>query len=320
MTKPRIIATRKLPQAVEDRLNKGFDVHLNADDTPLPTDALRDALQSADGILGTVTDRFDAALLATENRRAQIIANFAVGVNNIDLDAARAAGLVVTNTPGVLTDATADIAVTLMLNVTRRTWESERMLRTGTWPGFAPTLLLGIGLQGKTLGIIGMGRIGQAVARRCHHGFGMDVVYFNRSPVAEPGVPATALDSIEAVMQSADIVSLHLPGGAANDKVISAARIGLMKPTAYLINTARGDVVDEAALIAALQAGRIAGAGLDVFYDEPQVPQALIHLDNVSLLPHIGSATIETRTSMGMLAVDNLEAHFAGRPYLSRVV
>lgn len=320
MTKPRIIVTRKLPQAVEDRLAAGFDVWLNGDDQPLSTDALRGALQSADGILGTVTDRFGATLLATENRRVQIIANFAVGVNNIDLDAARAAGIVVTNTPGVLTDATADVALTLMLNVTRRTWEGERMLRGGTWPGFAPTLLLGAGLQGKTLGIIGMGRIGQAVARRCHHGFGMEVVYFNRSPVAEPNVPATALDSIEAVMQSADIVSLHLPGGAANDKVISAARIALMKPTAYLINTARGDVVDEDALIDALQAGRIAGAGLDVFYDEPQVPQALTDLDNVSLLPHIGSATIETRTAMGMLAVDNLEAHFARQPYPARVV
>lgn len=320
MARPRILVTRKLPDAVEARLSTQFDAVLNTDDRPLTGDALIEAMQTSDGVLTTVTDRIDAAVLAAPDRRAGIVANFAVGVNNIDLAAAATAGVVVTNTPGVLTDATADVALTLMLNVTRRTWESERLLRTGEWRGFSPTLLLGRGLQGKMLGIVGMGRIGQAVARRAQLGFGMKVVYFNRSPVADPGVEARALASIDAVMAEADVISLHLPGGAENDKIISAARIAMMKPDAYLINTARGDVLDELALIDALQAGRIAGAGLDVFYGEPAVPEALIALDNVCLLPHIGSATVETRTAMGMLAVDNLEAHFAGKPYPARVV
>ncbi|QHQ33716.1 2-hydroxyacid dehydrogenase [Algicella marina] len=318
--KPKVVVTRKLPYAVEARLQALFDVKLNHDDRPLSTAELEVAMMGADGLLPTVTDAIDSDLLNVKGRRAGIVANFAVGVNNIDLAAAEAAGVVVTNTPGVLTDATADIALTLMLNVTRATWPAENRLRRGEWTGFAPTAMLGSGLQDKVLGIIGMGRIGQAVAKRCHYGFGMDVIYFNRSPVADPGVPAQAVESIDAVMAEADVISLHLPGGANNDKVISAARIALMKPTAFLVNTARGDVIDEDALVAALQERRIAGAGLDVFYHEPRVPEALRLLDNVSLLPHLGSATLETRTAMGMLAVDNLEAHFAGRPYPARVV
>lgn len=320
-SKPRIVVTRRLPEAVEARLRDAFDVHLNEADRPLSPTDLRAAMQSADGVLATVTDQVDADIIRADGRRrAGIVANFAVGVNNIDLDAARAEGLVITNTPGVLTDATADIAIALMLMVTRRTWESERMLRAGTWPGFAPTLLLGSGLQDKVLGVVGMGRIGQAVARRAHFGFGMRVVYFNRSNVADPGVPAEALESVDALMANSDVVSLHLPGGPANARAISAERIGLMKPTAVLINTARGDVVDQPALISALQNRRIAGAGLDVFENEPQVPPELIALDNVALLPHIGSATVETRTAMGMLAVDNLVAHFSSRNYPARVV
>ncbi|WP_233416696.1 2-hydroxyacid dehydrogenase [Halovulum marinum] len=318
---PVVTVTRRLPQAVEARLSAEFDARLSADDTPFAADRLIAAMRDSDAVLGTVTDRFDATVLAAGGRRrAGIVANFAVGVNNIDLDTARAEGVVVTNTPGVLTDATADVALTLILNVTRRVPESEALLRQGRWQGFSPTLLLGSALQGKVLGIIGMGRIGKAVARRAALGFGMKVIYYNRSPVADAGVEAAARGSIDAVMAEADVISLHLPGGAGNARLISAQRIGLMKPTAYLINTARGDVVDEPALIEALRTRRIAGAGLDVFAAEPQVPHALLDLPNVALLPHIGSATVETRTAMGMLAVDNIAAHFGAQDYPSRVV
>ncbi len=241
-------------------------------------------------------------------------------MNNIDLAAAEAAGVVVTNTPGVLTDATADLAIALMLSVTRRMSETEAILRAGGWDGFRPTGWLGMGLQGRTLGIVGMGRIGQAVARRAALGFGMRVVYFNRSAVGPFEFAAEARPSVEAVLGEADVVSLHVPGGGTNARLISAARLAAMKPGAYLVNTARGDVVDEAALAEALASGRLAGAGLDVYAEEPKVPEALLRLPNVTLLPHIGSATLETRTAMGMLAVDNLAAFFDGRPLPSRVV
>lgn len=318
--RPRIIVTRKLPEPVEARLRGRFTVALNHDDLPFGPARLASAFRQADGLLCAVNDLITAELLAQPDRRVAILANFGVGVNNIDLEAAKAAGLIVTNTPGVLTDATADLAIALMLAATRRMSETEALLRQGRWDGFRPTALLGMGLQGKVLGIVGMGRIGQATARRAARAFGMEIVYFNRSPVGPFDFPATARPSIEAVMEEADVVSLHIPGGGENRGRISAAAIGAMKPTAYLVNTARGDVVDEPALIAALQAGRIAGAGLDVFAEEPTVPAALIALPNVTLLPHIGSATIETRTAMGMLAADNLIAHFDGAPLLSRVV
>jgi len=322
MARPRIVVTRKLPDAVEARLREHFTVALNAEDTAFPTARLVKALQEADGLLCAVTDLFDAEILAAEGRRrAQILANFGVGVNNIELDAAEAAGVVVSNTPGVLTDATADIAMALILAATRRMTETEAILRRGGWDGFRPTGFLGTGLQGKTLGIIGMGRIGQATARRAAAGFGMNVNYFNRSePGPFDGFEAERRPSIEAVLEAADAVSLHTPGGGENTGLISAERLARMKPSAYLVNTARGDVVDEAALIEALRERRIAGAGLDVYADEPHVPAALMALPNVTLLPHIGSATIETRTAMGMLAVDNLVAHFAGEPMPSRVV
>ncbi len=278
------------------------------------------AMREADGLLPAVTDPVDAALLATEGRRVRIVANFGVGVNNIDLEAAKAAGVVVTNTPGVLTDATADLAMALILAATRRMSETEAILRAGGWDGFRPTGWLGMGLQGKTLGIVGMGRIGQATARRAALGFGMRIAYFNRSAVGPFDFAAEPLPSIRAVLAAADVVSLHIPGGGGNAAAISAEMLAAMKPTAYLVNTARGDVVDEAALIAALAAGRIAGAGLDVYAEEPKVPEGLLALPNVTLLPHIGSATIETRTAMGMLAVDNLAAFFAGQPLPARVV
>ncbi len=320
MAKPHIVVTRKLPDAVEARLLAEFEPELNPEDAPFSRERLLDAMRTADGLLCVVTDRLDAAVLGVEGRRVAIVANFGVGVNHIDLAAAEAAGIVVTNTPGVLTDATADLAIALMLAATRRMSETEAILRAGGWDGWRPTGWLGMGLQGSTLGIIGMGRIGQAVARRAALGFGMRVIYFNRSPVGPFEFPAEARPSVEAVLAEADVVSLHVPGGGGNARLLSAERLAAMKPGAYLVNTARGDVVDEAALAEALASGRLAGAGLDVFSDEPNVPEALLKLQNVTLLPHIGSATLQARTAMGMLAVDNLAAHFAGRPLPSRVV
>ena len=319
MSKPRIVVTRKLPEAVEARLAAEFDAVLNPEDRPLSRDALAAAMREADGLLPAVTDPVDADLLAADGRRVRIVANFGVGVNNIDLEAAKAAGVVVTNTPGVLTDATADIAMALILAATRRMSETEAILRAGGWDGFRPTGWLGMSLQDKTLGIVGMGRIGQATARRAALGFGMRIAYFNRSPVGPFDFEAEALPSIREVMAASDVVSLHIPGGGGNRAAISAEMLAAMKPTAYLVNTARGDVVDEAALIAALAERRIAGAGLDVYAEEPKVPEALLRLGNVTLLPHIGSATLETRTAMGMLAVDNLAAFFAGAEMPSRV-
>lgn len=318
--RPRVVVTRRLPPAVETRLAEGFDAVLNPEDVALGPEALAAAMVSADALLCTVTDRIDAGVLSTPGRRAAIVANFGVGVNNIDLGAARAAGVVVTNTPDVLTDATADLALALILAATRRMTETEALLRRGSWDGFRPTAFLGMGLQGKTLGIVGMGRIGQATARRAALGFGMRVVWFNRSPVGPFDFAGEALPSVEAVLAAADVVSLHIPGGDGNRGLVSAERLAAMKPTAYLVNTARGDVVDEAALAAALAGGRIAGAGLDVYADEPRVHPALLAAPNVTLLPHVGSATLETRTAMGMLAVDNLEAYLAGRPCPARVV
>lgn len=322
MTQPRVIVTRKLPDAVEERLRQHFTVALNPDDTPFTRARLVRAMQEADGMLCAVTDEIDADVIAAGGRRrVRMLANFGVGVNNIDLAAASAAGLAVSNTPDVLTDATADLAMALILAATRRMSETEAILRRGEWDGFRPTGFLGMGLQGKTLGIIGMGRIGQATARRAALGFKMKVIYFNRSTAGPfDFFVAESRPSIEAVMSEADVVSLHLPGGGSNAGLISAALLARMKPTAYLVNTARGDIVDETALAEALRERRIAGAGLDVYAAEPHVPSELIALPNVTLLPHIGSATLETRTAMGMLAVDNLVAHFAGQPLPSQVV
>ncbi len=313
MARPRIIVTRKLPEPVEARLKSLFTVALNPSDTPFSKAKLTTAMAKADGLLCTFGDKIDADILAANGaRKARIVANFGVGTNHIDLESAEDIGVVVTNTPGVLNDATADLAMALILASTRRMYFHEVRLRRGDWAGFDITSGLGSSLRGKTLGVIGMGRIGTALAQRAHFGFGMKVIYFNRSKVLVPSIPeAEAAESIEAVMAAADVMSLHVPGDADNRHLISAERLALMKPEAHLINTARGDVVDEAALITALESGAIAGAGLDVFEQEPSVPEALIALENVTLLPHIGSATQETRIAMGMRAVDNLVAFFA---------
>jgi lactate dehydrogenase-like 2-hydroxyacid dehydrogenase len=252
--------------------------------------------------------------------QTRFLGNFGVGYNHIDVEAAAKQGIVVTNTPGVLTDATADTAMTLLLMVARRAGEGEREARAGQWAGWRPTHMMGADVTGKTLGILGMGRIGRAVARRAHYGFGMPVVFYDTFPVTEHGIPgATQLASVEEVLEAADFVSLHMPGGGGNRHLIDAIRLGRMKPTAFLVNSARGDIVDTGALITALRRETIAGAALDVYEQEPDIPQALRELDNVVLLPHLGSATRETRTAMGMLVLDNLQAFTEGREPPCRV-
>lgn len=312
MTRPKVIVTRRWPLEVEERLGRQFDVRLNETDRPYNRSELRAAMQEADAVLPTVSDRLGAELFA-DGVQAKILGNFGVGYNHIDVAAARTAGIVVTNTPAVLTDATADLAMTLLLMCARRAREGERELRSGKWTGWRPTHLCGTQVSGKTVGIIGMGRIGQAMARRCHYGFGMDVVFYDSQPVADPGMPARQLGTVDDVLASADFVSLHCPGGGENHYLINSRRLGIMKKSAFLINTARGDVIDERALINALDDGRIAGAGLDVFESEPVVPRSLTERDDVVLLPHLGSATNETRVAMGMRVIDNLTAFFEGR-------
>ncbi|MEL7491037.1 MAG: D-glycerate dehydrogenase [Pseudomonadota bacterium] len=319
MANPRILATRKLPDAVEARLTDMFDVSLNVSDAPMSTGDLAAAMRDFDAIIPTVSDRLDADILCAPHRRLRMIANVGVGYNNIDIEAAGSEGIAVSNTPDVLTDATADIAMLLILAATRRAYAAERKLRTGRWSGFSLVEGLGSSIQGKKLGIIGMGRIGQATARRAALGFGMEIIYFNRSPVSDLGFEAQRLGSIDAVMADADVVSVHVPGGGATP-LVTAEHIAAMQPSAFLINTARGDSVDQEALVDALRENRIAGAGLDVFENEPSVPDALRAMVNVTLFPHIGSATNEVRTAMGMLAVDNLDAFFAGKSLPNEVV
>ena len=323
MDRPRIVLTRRWPPAVEAALAARFEVVLNASDRPFDADALRAALRSADALCPTVSDRLDASVLAVGDCRTRLIANYGVGFNHIDLAAAAQAGMKVSNTPGVLTDCTADLTLTLMLMLARRAGEGERELRAGRWAGWRPTHLMGTRLTGKTLGLIGFGRIAQAVARRAHFGFGMRVLFHTPRPV-EPAVAAACgaapAASLEALLAASDFVSLHCPGGAATRHLLNAERLALLRPQAFVINTARGEVVDEAALLDALQRGRLKGAGLDVYSEEPAVPSALLALDNVVLLPHLGSATEETRTAMGMRVLANLDAFFSGHPLPDPVI
>lgn len=316
MTKPKILQSRRWPEAAENALNDAFDVTVDPQDRPLTKDQMIAAMKTHDAIAVTVTDQVDADVIAAgADGNCQMIANFGVGVNHIDLAAAAQHNLPVSNTPGVLTDATADIAMTLMLMCARRAGEGERELRAGGWTGWRPTHLLGMDFSGKTIGIIGMGRIGKAVARRCAHGFGMKVVFYNRSTVTDcDDMDATQLPTVEEVCAAADIVSLHCPGGDETRHIMSRAAIAAMPPHGFVINTARGDVIDEAALADALTAGQIGGAGLDVFQGEPQINPAIMAAPNTVLLPHMGSGTVETRNAMGMMVVENLKAHFAGKP------
>lgn len=308
----KLLITRPLPDAVMQAANARFDVTARASTAPLTPAELRAALREFDAILPTLGDLFRADVFAdTPAPRAKILANFGVGFNHIDVPAARAAGLQVTNTPGAVTDATADIALTLMLMTARRAGEGERLVRSGGWQGWHPTQMLGMHLTGKTLGIIGMGRIGKAIARRAHHGFGMEITYYNRSP-AEPGLPARAVSLAEAM--TADVVVVAVPGGPATHHLINAEILSYMRSHAIFINISRGDVVDEAALANALEHGKIAGAGLDVYENEPKIHPALLTMENTTLLPHLGTAALEVRQAMGMMAVENLIAFAENRP------
>jgi lactate dehydrogenase-like 2-hydroxyacid dehydrogenase len=310
----KLLITRRLPEANLETAQAEFDVTLRYAEAPLTPEEARAALAEYDAILPTLGDAFTAAAFADPDPRCRIVANFGVGYNHIDVAAAKARGITVTNTPGAVTDATADIALTLILMTARRAGEGERLVRAGGWRGWQPTQMLGMHVTGKTLGVIGMGRIGQAIARRCHAGFGMDVVFHNRSTLPELSVAARQLDSARAVAAAADILVVAVPGGAETHHLVGQDVFEAMPPHAIFVNIARGDVVDEAALIAALAAGRIAGAGLDVYEFEPKVPRALTEMENVTLLPHLGTAALEVREAMGQLALDNLFAFFNGDP------
>jgi lactate dehydrogenase-like 2-hydroxyacid dehydrogenase len=315
--RPRIFLTRRWTEEVERHLAERFEVTLNDGDAPLGADALRSAMRAHDALCPTVTDRIDESVLGVAGRRVQLIGNFGVGYNHIDVETAKRLGIRVTNTPDVLTDTTADLAILLLLMTTRRAGEGERELRSGRWTGWRPTHMMGQSLAGKMLGLIGFGRIAQATARKAHHAFGMRIAYNGRrraSTAVEKETGAEFIDSVDELVATCDVVSLHCPGGASTFHLIDAERLRLMKRSAVLINTARGPVVDEAALVAALTEKRIAAAGLDVYEEEPRVHPGLLQLENAVLLPHLGSATVETRTAMGMRVAQNLEAHFSGAP------
>ena len=308
----KLLITRPLPDVVLDAAKARFEVTVRASTLPLSPAELRASLVDYDLVLPTLGDRYQPDVFAdVPSPRARLLANFGVGYNHIDVVAARAAGIAVSNTPGAVTDATADIALTLILMTARRAGEGERLLRAGKWEGWHPTQMLGMHVSGKRLGIIGMGRIGKAIARRCQAGFGMEIVFYNRSTVSDPGVPARQVSMEEAM--SADVVVVAVPGGKETHHLINARTLESMKPHALFVNISRGDVVDEAALISVLQAGKIAGAGLDVYEFEPKVPAALMALENVTLLPHLGTAALEVRANMGLMAVDNLIAFAEGR-------
>ncbi len=317
MSKPRILLTRRWTSQVEDHLAARFDVTLNATDAPLTPTQLQAAMRDHDAVCPTVTDRIDAAVMDVPDRRVRLIGNFGVGYNHIDIAAATRLGIQVSNTPDVLTGATADLAILLLLMATRRAGEGERELREGRWTGWRPTHLMGQGLEGKLLALVGFGRIAQATARKAQAAFGMQIAYHGRRRApreVEAETGARFFESLDALVAEADVVSLHCPGGAETFHLIDAGRLARMKSSAVLVNTARGSVVDEAALVQALRDRRIAAAGLDVYEEEPRVHPGLLQLDNVVLLPHLGSATQETRTAMGMRVAENLEAFFDGRP------
>jgi len=313
--KPLVIVTRKLPEGIEARLRDLFDARLNPDDTPMDATALKAAVKSADVLVPTVTDRVGSEIIGAAGPQLKLIANFGVGFNHIDVKGARARGIAVTNTPGVLTDATADITMTLMLAVTRRALEGADVLRAGTFGGWNPTWMMGVGLRGRALGIVGMGRIGEAVAQRSR-AFGMKIHYHNRkraAPEVERALEATYWPDLDRMLPEMDIVSINCPYTPDTYHLMSAERIGRMKRSAYLINSARGEIVDEAALADALERGAIAGAGLDVFEREPKVEPKLLTQKSAVLFPHLGSSTIEARTGMGEKVIANILAFTGGQ-------
>ena len=311
--KPRVFVTRKLPPAAMEFLEKTFDLTCNPYDRALARQELLDRVSGIDGLLPLLTDRIDAELMDRAGDRLKIIANYAVGYNNIDLEAATACRIAVTNTPGVLTDTTADLTMALLLGVARRITEGDAYTRSGKYQGWAPLLFLGTDVHLKTLGLMGFGRIGMAVAKRAA-GFDMRILYTNDcqvDPEVDKQFNARCLDK-ETLLQASDFISIHVPLTPQTHHLMGAREFSLMKPTAYIINTSRGEVIDEQALVEALKKGQIAGAALDVYEHEPEIHPALLEMPNVLLLPHIGSASLETRTKMGMIAARNLEAFFKG--------
>ncbi|MEK9924037.1 MAG: D-glycerate dehydrogenase [Alphaproteobacteria bacterium] len=320
--KPLVILTRTLPDSIETRMRELFDAKLNETDQAMSSEALLKAVQTADVLVPTVTDRIDADLIAAAGDQLKLIASFGTGVDHIDLAAARKKGITVTNTPGVLTEDTADVAMALMLAVPRRIAEGDKVARSGTWKGWSPTGMLGRRINGKRLGIIGMGRIGEAIARRAR-GFGLSIHYHNRKrvhPETEAELEATYWESLDQMLSRVDIVSVNCPHTEATHQLLSRERLSLLQPTAYLVNTSRGEVIDEAALADLLADQQIAGAGLDVYADEPNIPKGLVDLPNVVLLPHIGSATIEGRLGMGEKVIINIQTFWDGHTPPDRVI
>ena len=313
-TRPKVRVTRELTNGVMDRMNTLFETTYNLEDRPLSRPELESAVADCDVLVPTITDIIDPDLIAKAGASLRLIANFGAGFDHIDLAAARARGIIVTNTPGVLTEDTADMAMALILSVPRRLGEGEKLIRSGMWDGWKPSGMLGHRVNGKTLGIIGMGRIGRAIAARAR-GFGIKTLYFNRRRLpadVEEGLGARFVDDPDVMIAQSDIISLNCPHTPETHHFINAHRLSLMKPDAYLVNTARGDIVDEDALIEALQTGAIAGAGLDVYAQEPHVDPRLLALPNTVLLPHMGSATYEGRAAMGENVIANIRAWVDG--------
>ena len=322
MTKPKVVVTRRWPKAVEKKVSELFDAKLNKSDRPMTDQGLKHALKTADALMPTVTDKITEKILDVKPKQAKIIGNFGVGFNNIDIEAAKKHNLVVTNTPDVLTDCTSDIGMILMLSVARRIGEGERHLRNKRWIGWRPTHMMGTKVTGKTLGVIGMGRIGQAMAKKSHYGFGMNIIFYDpylANKSITKAMKAKEAKSIKSLLSKSDFVSLHCPAIPETRHLMNKKTLKQMKPSAFLINTSRGDVVNEKDLVMALKKGLIAGAGLDVYEKEPKVPKELFKMENAVLLPHLGSASLETREAMGFRVVENVRAFFNGKRPRDRV-
>jgi glyoxylate reductase len=320
--KPLVVVTRKLPDVIETRMMELFETRLSPDDDPMTHEQLMQAVKVAEVLVPTVTDRIDRAIIEAAGPQLKLIASFGTGVDHIDNRAARDRGIVVTNTPGVLTEDTADMTMALILAVARRLAEGERLVRSGQWKGWGPTTMLGHRIWGKRLGILGMGRIGQAVARRAR-AFGMSIHYHNRRrvhPDVELELEATYWDSLDQMLSRMDVVSINCPHTPATYHLLSERRLKLLRPHCYIVNTSRGEVIDETALTRMLSKGEIAGAGLDVFEHEPAVNPKLMRLDNVVLLPHMGSATIEGRIDMGEKVIVNIKTFIDGHKPPDRVL
>ena len=321
-SKPRVVVTRKLPDPIETRMMELFDVQLNLTDEPMPKAEIVEAVKTADVLVPTVTDRIDAAVLSQAGEQLRLVANYGTGIDHIDLATARQRGITVTNTPDVLTEDTADMTMGLILAVSRRLTEGERKLRSGEWSGWSPTGMLGHRIYGKRLGIVGMGRIGQALARRAR-GFGLSIHYPNRHQVhaeVEEELEATFWESLDQMLARVDVVSVNCPHTPATYHLLSARRLKLLQPHAVIVNTSRGEVIDENALTRMLVGGEIGGAGLDVFEHEPAVNPKLLALDNVVLLPHMGSATHEGRIDMGEKVLINIKTFIDGHNPPDRVL